>query len=163
MPSTFKVVALVWVVLSVRVAYAQSPGNGIRGTLRENGTPITEATVYLQSLDDEKCAKLFSGKKWTAQSVAKLGQCMHDVGTTSVDGAGTYRFLIPKSGWYVVHFLWNISKKPSQSGSLRKEGTWGVIYAGHKDETGKYDTMAQDSPCYFSGTEDVVRNFELKP
>ncbi len=163
MPSTFKVVALVWVVLSVRVALRKVQEMEYEGRCVKTERRSLRQRSSLQSLDDEKCAKLFSGKKWTAQSVAKLGQCMHDVGTTSVDGAGTYRFLIPKSGWYVVHFLWNISKKPSQSGSLRKEGTWGVIYAGHKDETGKYDTMAQDSPCYFSGTEDVVRNFELKP
>jgi hypothetical protein len=119
MPSTFKVVALVWVVLSVRVAYAQSPGNGIRGTLRENGTPITEATVYLQSLD-ARSVPSFSAVRNGQPNPSRISQSPADVGTTSVDGAGTYRFHPKKSGWYVA-FPEHQQKPPS--GSLRKEGT----------------------------------------
>jgi hypothetical protein len=87
---------------------------------------------------------------------------MHDVSTTSVDATGNYRFTGLEPGWYAVHFLWNITKKRKAFPDFTKEGSWVVLYAGHKDSTGKYDTMAQDVPFNFSGTEDVIRDFESR-
>jgi tetratricopeptide repeat protein len=84
---------------------------------------------------------------------------MHDVSSTSSDAAGNYKFTNPRAGWYAVHFLWNISKKPSQS--MFNQEQWIVMYAGHTDSTGRYDTMAQDTPFYFSAKEDVARDFVM--
>jgi hypothetical protein len=35
------------------------------------------------------------------------------------------------------------------------------MYAGYKDSSGKYDTMAQDSPFYFTGKEDAIRDCDF--
>jgi hypothetical protein len=127
--------------------------------LSENGSPITEATVFLQSLDGEQCAKLFQSEKGDARSVQKLNRCVHDVGSTTPDIQGKYQFAAQQPGWYAIHFLWSIGKKPSQPSGF-KEGRWAVMFAGHKDSSGKYDTMAQDSAFYFSAKEDVIRDFD---
>lgn len=86
---------------------------------------------------------------------------MHDVGTTSPDATGAYKFTDVRAGWYAVHFLWNIGKKPSQSMDSFSQGRWTVIYAGHRDSTGRYDAMAQDTPFYFSAKEGVTRDFDM--
>ena len=162
MPQAANLVTLICLVLAVDTTGAQAAPSAIRGMLGENGTPIVEATVFLQSFDDARCAKLFTSKKGNSRSVQKLRLCMHDVSTTTPDAHGIYQFSAPKAGWYVVHFLWSTGKTPSQSPSLFKEGRWVVVYAGHKDSTGKYDTMAQDSPFYFSAKEDVIRDFHTR-
>jgi len=146
-------------VLTINVAGAQSQPSVIRGTLREKGSPIAEATLFLQSFDDEHCAKLFTSKKRDLKSRTKLDSCMHDVTSVSPDARGYYQFAVPK-GWYAIHFLWNLSEKPKHPETVFKEGQWWIVYAGRKDSTGKYDTMAQDSPLYYSGYEDVVRDFD---
>ena len=162
-----KLVTFSFLVLVANAGKAQNLRSAIRGTLSEDGTPIAEATIFLQSFDDEMCAKLFTTAKDDQKSASKLESCMHDVSTTSSDAAGNYKFTDPRAGWYAVHFLWNIGKKPSQS--MFNQGQWTVMYAGHKDSTGRYDTMAQDTPFYFSAREDVTRDFvmsaaqQLKP
>ena len=162
-----KLVTFSFLVLVANAGKAQNLRSAIRGTLSEDGTPIAEATIFLQSFDDEMCAKLFTTAKDDQKSASKLESCMHDVSTTSSDAAGNYKFTDPRAGWYAVHFLWNIGKKPSQS--RFNQGQWTVMYAGHKDSTGRYDTMAQDTPFYFSAREDVTRDFvmsaaqQLKP
>jgi hypothetical protein len=122
MSAATKLLTLSCLVLAVHVAGAQSSPSAIRGTLRENGAPITEATVFLQSLDDEKCAKLFTAKNQDRRLVEKLKLCVHDLSATSPDAAGNYQFAALKTGWYAVHFLWSIGKKPSESESLFKGG-----------------------------------------
>jgi hypothetical protein len=154
-----KLVAFSFLVLAANAVKGQNSPSAIRGTLSEAGTPIAEATIFLQSLDDETCAKLFITATEERKSADKLESCMHDVSTTSPNAAGRYEFTNPRAGWYAVHFLWNIGKKPSQS--MFRQGQWTVMYAGQKDSTGKYDTMAQDIPFYFSGKEDVTRDFDM--
>lgn len=148
-----------FLVLAANAVQEQNSPSAIRGTLSEAGTPITEATVFLQSFDDETCAKLFATAREDRKTVSKLESCMHDVSTTSPDPPGRYEFTGLRAGWYAVHFLWNIGKKPSQS--MFRQGPWTVVYAGHKDSTGKYDTMAQDTPFYFSAKENVTRDFVM--
>jgi hypothetical protein len=143
-------IALFLVVLLGDVSAPAQP-TPLRGTLREKGQPIMDAAVFLQSFDDEHCAKIFASQKPSRRLQKKLDRCMHDVSTA-----------VPDSGWYAVHFLWNMSEKPSSAQSLFKEGRWGVIYAGRKDTTGKYDTMAQDFPFYYSGANDAARDFETQ-
>lgn len=146
--------------LAVNVASGQVSRGAIRGTLREGGAPIIDATVFLDSLNDRGCAKLFMKKSRNPKLAEKLQSCMHEVSTTTVDRAGNYQFTDLKAGWYAVHFLWNIAEKPkSFPPYFAREGTWGVMYAGHKDSSGKYDTMAQDVPFEFSGSGDVIRDF----
>ena len=87
---------------------------------------------------------------------------MQDVATAVPDSLGYYEFAGLKPGWYAVHFLWNISEKLCSAESLFKEGHWGIMYAGEKDSTGKYDTMAQDCPSYYSGRDDGARDFETQ-
>jgi len=148
-----------YLALVANTAMAQEPPSTIRGTLRENGAPIVDASVFLQSFDNEDCAKLFTKKTRNQKLAEKLESCMHVVSTTNVDVTGNYRFTDLKPGWYAVHFLWNIAKKPTRFPDSTKEGSWLVMYAGYKDSTGKYDTMAQDVPFRFSGTEDAIRDF----
>ena len=52
---------------------------------------------------------------------------MQDVATAVPDSLGYYEFAGLKPGWYAVHFLWNISEKPSSAESLFKEGHWGIM------------------------------------
>jgi len=157
-PAT-KLGPLCCLLLAVSIARGQGSQSAIRGTLSDNGTPITEASVFLQSFDDAACARLFTTGPIDRKAADKLKSCSHDLGTVSPDSNGHYEFTIPNAGWYAVHFLWNIGKKPSQSVFI--QGQWTVAYAGHKDSTGRYDTMAQDAPFYFSAKEDVTRNFDL--
>jgi hypothetical protein len=141
---------------------AQSSPKVIRGTLQENGKPIRDAAVFLQLLDDEKCAKLFSARKAGWRAEKKLEHCMHDLNTASTDADGYYQFAAPKEGWYAVHFLWDIGKKPTHPETAFVQGRWVVMYAGRKDSSGKYDTMAQDGPFFFNGQVDSVRDCEMQ-
>ena len=145
--------------LVANTATGQGSRATIRGTLKENGAPIVDATVFLQSFDNEDCAKLFTKKSWNQKSVQRLQSCMHEVSTTTVDETGNYRFTDLKAGWYAVHFLFNIVEKPKRFPNSTKEGSWLVTYAGYKDSSGRYDTIAQDIPFNFSVTEDVIRDF----
>jgi tetratricopeptide (TPR) repeat protein len=161
MSAATKLVTFSFLVLTVNAVQAQDSPSAIRGTLSEAGTPITEATIFLRSFDDETCAKLFTIAKEDRKSAGELESCMHDVGSTSPDTAGSYKFAAPRAGWYAVHFLWNIGKKPSPSMHSFNQGRWTVMYAGHKDSTGRYDSMAQDTPFYFSAKEDMTRDFDV--
>jgi hypothetical protein len=147
--------------LAANAVQAQNSSSAIRGTLIENRIPISEATVFLQSLDDEACAKLFVASAQDRRSAKKLKSCVHDVSSTSPDKAGRFEFTNVRAGWYAVHFLWNIGTKPSSSMHMFIQGQWPVMYAGQKDSTGRYNTMAQDAPFYFSATEDAIRNFDM--
>jgi hypothetical protein len=155
-----KLLTFCCLALAAHTVRAQGPLGPIRGTLRENGAPIGDATVFLQSFDNEDCAKLFTKKNWNQRSVEKLRSCMHDVSTTTVDAAGNYRFTDLRTGWYAVHFLWNAGTKSKPFPTSTEEGRWRVMYAGHKDSTGKYDSMAQDRPLYFDATNEAIRDFE---
>jgi hypothetical protein len=131
--------------------------------LRENGAPILDATLFLQSFDNKDCAKLFTKKSWNQRSLdqqmEKLRSCMHDVNETTVDSTGSYRFTDLRAGWYAIHFLWNPATKPKQFPASTEDGSWRVTYAGYKDSTGKYDSMAQDSPFYLDATKGAIRDF----
>ena len=150
------------VIVGIGTAATQVQSTSIRGTLRERGKPIVEAGVFLHSFEDEHYAKIFAGRKADRKAEQKLEVCMHDVSTSYPDAQGHYEFSGLKPGWYAVHFLWNISEKSRPSQSLFKEGHWGVMYAGRKDSTGKYDTMAQDIPFYHSGKSDTARDFDTQ-
>lgn len=161
MSAPTKLFAFSVLILAANAVKGQDSPFAIRGTLRENGAAIAEATIFLQSFDDEACAKLFTTAKGDPKSASKLESCMHDVSTASPDAAGNYKLTKPGAGWYAIHFLWNIGKKPSQPMYSFNQGQWTVVYAGHKDSTGRYDTMAQGAPFYFSAKEDVTRDFDM--
>ena len=161
MSTALRWLPLACLILIIPFAHAQMHSPVIRGTLRDKGKPIVDAEVYLQSLEDEHCAKLFTGKI-DLKKQQELRQCTHDLGSTHPDEQGKYEFDETKAGWYVVHFLWSIADKPSHPMTSFKEGDWLVQYAGWKDSTGKYDTMAQCQPFYYSGKEDAARDFEKK-
>src|SRR5215467_745098 len=159
MSAAAKLLTFSFLVLAVNAAEGQNSAGAIRGTLSEAGAPIAEATVFLQSFDDQTCATLFIPAKEDHKSTSKLQTCMHDVSSASSDASGRYEFANLRAGWYAIHFLWNIGKKPSQS--MFNQGRWTVMYAGQKDSTGRYDTMAQDIPFYFSAKEDAKRDFDM--
>jgi len=149
-------------VFTTLMLHGQSSPKVIRRKLTENGKPIQDAAVFLQSLDDEKCAKLFSSHKENRRSLTKLERCMHDLSTASTNADGQYQFAVARPGWYAVHFLWDLGTKPKNPQTAFVQGRWGVMYAGSKDSSGKYDTMAQDGPFYFKGEEDAVRDADLQ-
>src|SRR5215468_3463566 len=76
------------VTLATLMVHAQSSPKVIRGKLTENGKPIQDAAIFLQSLDDEKCVKLFSSHKEDRRSATKLERCMHDLSTASTNADG---------------------------------------------------------------------------
>jgi hypothetical protein len=154
-------IILCLLALTANAVTAQNSSSAIRGALIENRTAISEASVFLQSLDDEACAKVFAASAQDRESAKRLKSCVHDVSTASPDTTGRFEFTNVRAGWYVVHFLWNIGTKPSSSMHMFNQGQWAVMYGGQKDSTGRYDTMAQDAPFYFSATEDAIRNFEI--
>jgi len=157
-----KLITLSCLLFVVKALSVQSSPPVIRGKLRENGAPITEAAVFLQSLDNERCAKLFAGRKTDRKTEKQITRCVHDLTATSPDANGNYKFAIPKSGWYAVHFLWSMGKKPREPQSVFLQGQWSVVYAGYQDLTGKYDAMAQDSPFFSSAREDAIRDCEMQ-
>jgi hypothetical protein len=142
--------------------HAQNSPKVIRGPLQEDGKPIQGAAVFLQSLDDEKCVKLFTAPKTGWRAAKKLEHCLHDLNAASTDADGHYQFVVPKAGWYAVHFLWDIGQKPTHPETAFVQGRWAVRYAGYKDFSGKYDSMAQDGPFFFTGSQDSVRDCELR-
>ena len=83
---------------------AQGQPTPLRGALREKGKPIVDAAVFLQSFEDEHCAKIFASQKPSRKSQEKLDRCMHDVTTAVPDSRGYYEFTGLKPGWYAVHF-----------------------------------------------------------
>lgn len=90
-----KLVTFSLLVLAVSAVKGQSSPTAIRGTLSEGGTPIAGATIFLQSFDDETCAKLFTAAKEDPKSASKLQSCMHDVSSTSSDAERKYEFANP--------------------------------------------------------------------
>jgi len=158
----FRSNATLTVTVTTLMLHGQSSPKVIRGKLTENGKPIQDAAVFLQSLDGEKCAKLFSSHKENRRSLTKLERCMHDLSTASTNADGQYQFAVARPGWYAVHFLWDLGTKPKNPQTAFVQGRWGVMYAGSKDSSGKYDTMAQDGPFYFKGEEDAVRDADLQ-
>jgi hypothetical protein len=133
----------------------------VKGGLMDQGKPISDAEIILQSFEDEKCAKLFLDKKPNAKKVAKLQACTKDQPPIRPNDEGAFEFDDLSPGWYNLRFLWNIREKPSQWISMTKDQQFAILYAGHKDETGRYDTMAQSRPFEFSGKQDVVIRFSL--
>jgi len=157
------IVAVIGLITAAQLATAQAQPALIQGTLCDQGRAIVRAEVYLQSLTDERCAKLFTSRTRSRKKVQELEQCVHDLAETPVDGSGHFQFAGMKPGWYAVHFLWNIADKPGHVDAPFKRGDWAVIYAGREDSTGRYDTLAQGRPFHFSGSEDVVRSFDNRP
>ena len=161
MSSAVRWCAFACLALMIPSAHAQGHAPVIRGTLSDKGGPIVDAEVNLQSLEDEQCAKLFAGKT-DLKKAQELRQCTHDEGSTHSDEQGHYEFVETKAGWYAVHFLWSITDKPNHPMTTFKEDGWFIQYAGRKDSTGRFDTMAQGKPFYYSGKEDAAINFEKK-
>jgi hypothetical protein len=144
-------------------AQGQQQPVALRGTLSYNERPITEAAVFLQSLRNESCATLFrtADVRDDSRALKRLEHCIHDEGSTMVDSQGQYRLSPKKTGWYVLHFLWDIQPKPAQPCSFTVN-TWTAGFEGKKDLTGKYDAMAQGAPVFFSGTGDVFQDFDYR-
>jgi len=90
-------IALFLVVLLGDVSAPAQP-TPLRGTLREKGQPIMDAAVFLQSFDDEHCAKIFASQKPSRRLQKKLDRCMHDVSTAVPDSGGYYEFAGLKPG-----------------------------------------------------------------
>jgi hypothetical protein len=162
MSLSFRRCCMTFLLFVAHHVHGQSTSTVIRGNLKENGKPISEATVFLQSLDDEKCAKLFSSGKADNRTVRKFGLCVHDLSEASPDASGNYHFNVPKAGWYAIHFLWNVGEKPRAPQTAFKRGTWSLIYAGYKDTSGRYDAMAQETAFYFGASEDAVHDCDVR-
>jgi hypothetical protein len=138
-------------------ALGTNPG-AITGTLFDK-SPVTEADIDLQLLQDEKCAKPFVSRLKDAKGRRKLESCTRDLSSTHPDSEGRYRFPNLAPGWYALHFVWSMAEKPADPVTF-KRGEWLVLYPGYRDKTGKYDAFAQGEPFYVSGDADVVRKFK---
>jgi hypothetical protein len=143
------------------------PPARIIGTLRDSNGPISDADIYLQSFDDEKCAKLFTRTDYNPydeKAIAKLKdrikKCSHDLAPSRPDQQGHYEFTGIKPGWYAMRFLWNIDQKPKERFAYFERNGFSVGYYSPKDLQGKYDTMAQGMPFYFSGQKDSVVDYD---
>jgi len=164
-PAAVALLAAVFLTVACTLAAQQQPPAGlpaIRGTLlRSSGAPIAGAQVILQSLDGEDCAKLFNNKKEKSpKDAAKLSKCAHDLFTIETNEKGEFSFAGVQAGWYDVRFLWNIEPKPAQSPSADTVGDFLVIYAGHKDVTGRFDTLSQGDAFQFDAARDYSISFK---
>ena len=143
---------------------AQKPSlpPAIRGSLvRASGAPIAGAQVILQSLDSEDCARLFNKKgQKSPEDAAKLSKCVHDLFTLESNAKGEFSFAGVQPGWYDVRFLWNIEPKPGKSPSADTIGDFLVLYAGHKDVTGRFDTLSQGDAFLFDAARDYSISFK---
>jgi hypothetical protein len=145
-------------------AQTQGASSSLRGTLVYDQKPIAQATVFIQSLKDEVCVALFnklSPDSDDKRALKRLQHCVKDEGSVVVDSRGQYQVVPKKSGWYCLHFLWDIQPKPAQPSSFRV-GDWIAQFVGQKDFSGKYDAMAQGVPVFFAGTKDVVQDFDYE-
>lgn len=148
--------------LSVRDTRGQSLGNTetkIRGTLKASSKPITDAELIIQHFADEKCAKLLEEKKPTPDKIARMEACSEDLIPIRPDASGSFEFVNLKPGWYALRFLWNIEPKP-KPGTIVRVDRFVLVYAGYRDNSGRYDTFVQGRPFHYSGKADVVIHFE---
>ena len=141
---------------------SQSVGGAIRGTLNASGRPFADAEIILQSFANEKCAKLFEDKKPTPAKIARLNACSKDLPSIRPNPEGAFKFENLPPAWYALRFLWNINPRPSTAPLAITVGRFVVMYAGFKDESGRYDTMTQGRPFYFSGKTDFVIEFDYR-
>jgi hypothetical protein len=87
----------------------------IQAALLDHQQPIKNAEIYLESLDNEHCAQLATDKKQAVKPkvIKELRKCVHNIGSTHADEQGHYQFAEIKAGWYLIHFLCNISIRPT--------------------------------------------------
>ncbi|HEX8141297.1 MAG TPA: hypothetical protein VF553_01800 [Pyrinomonadaceae bacterium] len=134
----------------------------ISGQLSDLNGNITDARIILQSFQDEKCAKLFSSKKYSEENGRKLQACSRELPPITPDKEGRYQFTNVPAGWYVLLVLWNMNQKPHATVAMFQKGEFIINYSEDKDASGKYDAMAQGQPFYFSGTERLVKDFDYR-
>lgn len=151
---------------AIQASRLDSPGR-IIGTLRDVDGPITDADVYVQYFEDEKCARLFTKKDYNPYDAKEadklkneLEKCSRDLTPTKPDEQGHYDFHDLKPGWYAVRFLWNIHEKPRDHVAYFERNGFVIGYYAQKDVQGKYDTMARGKPIFVSGKKDVVLGYD---
>jgi len=134
----------------------------IQGTLRHGSEPIVQADIFLQFFADEKCAKMFDKgdhAKLSRKAAEQLGRCAPDAASIRVGPDGRFIFTNLSPGWYAVRFLWEIQPKPNPMAPFTRSGFL-IVYAGYKDHSGRYDTMAQGRPFFFNGDKSVTFEFD---
>jgi hypothetical protein len=139
-----------------------SGSNVVTGKLLDYYGPIVNAEVYLNSMKDEDCAKLFEKKmfedwKNSKKDQKKLQACVKDVGPIEPKVDGTYTFSNLSPGYYALAVSWNTKEKFKKPILLFKKGDFVITYY----EGAQYNAVSTSRPFYYSGTEIITKDFDF--
>lgn len=166
----FGVIAHGWVIVPPS-GYAQaqtetkSQTSGsyvVTGKLLDYYGPIASAKVYLNSMKDEQCAKLFEKKmfedwKISRKDYEKLQTCVKDVGPIEPNADGTYTFSNLSPGYYALVVSWNTREKFKKPILVFRKGDFVITYY----EGAPYNAVSTGRPFYLSGTASITKDFDF--
>jgi hypothetical protein len=130
--------------------------NVVSGKLLDPNGPIKEAEVYLNSLKDEKCAKLFSSMEYSERNLQRLKACVINVGPIKPDEDGAYKFTNLKPGYYALVVSWNLKEKFEKPIMAFQKGDFTISYF----EGAKYNAVATGKVFYLSASENATKHFD---
>jgi tetratricopeptide (TPR) repeat protein len=130
--------------------------NFVSGKLLDPNGPIKEAEVYLNSLKDEKCVKLFLSKEYSERNLQRLKACVINVGPIKPDEGGAYKFTNLKPGYYALVVSWNLKEKFEKPIMAFQKGDFTISYF----EGAKYNAIATGKVFYLSASENATKDFD---
>jgi hypothetical protein len=130
--------------------------NVITGKLIDSDGPIVNASVYLNAMADEKCARLFTSRQHSEKNIQKLGACVTDLGPVNPDETGLYKFANIKPGYYALVVSWHLKDKMKKPIMAFQKGDFTISYF----EGAKYNAVATGQVFYFAGTEGITKDFD---
>ncbi|HWQ03525.1 MAG TPA: hypothetical protein VNL38_03510 [Candidatus Nitrosotenuis sp.] len=134
-------------------------GSSVRGTLRDQSGPISDAEIVLQSMKDDRCVEAFNSKAPTEKDVKVLRSCLKDLPPVRPDANGTFEIKDLRPGIYNLRILWNIQPKPKELPAVYRDGGFLVMCSATKDPSGRYDALAQVEPFRIRNKESAVIQF----
>lgn len=143
-------------VLSQKQKTEDIATNVVSGKLLDPNGPIKGAEIYLNSLKDEKCVKLFSSTEYSEKNVQKLKACASHIGPVKPDEHGVYKFTNLKPGYYAFVVSWNLKEKLEKPIMVFQKGDFTISYF----EGAKYNAVATGKVFYLSASENITKDFD---
>ena len=136
-------------------------GTSVGISVIRNGKPVEGAAVFVQSLADKNCVKLFREKNPKSDTAERVKACTRDLPEQLSDANGAVVFTDLKPGWYAVHILFLFEPAPTAYQTACQYGDIALMVSGRRDSTGKYNAMAQRDPFELKPSDDVKQQFRF--
>jgi len=150
-------------LLAVAVALGEQTSASVETALAEEGKPVSGGLVVLQRIKDAECVKLFTSREASPKARKKLHSCATDLPWVNTDAGGKHEYQQLAPGWYDVRFLWLMEKAPAGGKSIACAWQdWALFFEPGRDNTGKYNAMAQGKPFELKELEAKQITFDYR-